>query len=343
MSEAVADPQDGPWDRRARAARRAMPYFLAVVSAALGAGTVASGYRTWSEYRLSLLLVGVAVLGQVLWDVFGREPGRHRLIDAAWFVIRFGLTAVLVGLNPWYGLFAFLGYLEGPRLLPRAAGPIGVFGTACVMAGSQLGGYPQWALLDVSVYLGVVGMNAVLAGGFAFISYRLEEQSERRQEAINELTKTNRRLETALRENAGLHAQLLVQAREAGTLDERARMAREIHDTLAQGLAGIVTQIQATKQAGQDSAQGTRHLDLAERLARDSLAEARRSVYAMRPQALDNSGLPEALTAVAQDWSVLHGVAVQVTTTGTPRPMHPEVELTLLRVAQATPHLVTDS
>jgi Histidine kinase len=49
------------------------------------------------------------------------------------------------------------------------------------------------------------------------------------------------RLEAAMEENAGLHAQLLTQAREAGMLDERQRMAREIHDTLAQGLTGIIT------------------------------------------------------------------------------------------------------
>ena len=59
----------------------------------------------------------------------------------------------------------------------------------------------------------------------------------------------NRRLEATIAENEGLHRQLLTQAREAGVLDERRRMAREIHDTLAQGLTGIVTQLQAAEQA----------------------------------------------------------------------------------------------
>ena len=58
-----------------------------------------------------------------------------------------------------------------------------------------------------------------------------------------------RELEAATIENAGLHAQLLTQAREAGVLDERQRMAREIHDTIAQGLIGIVTQLEAADQA----------------------------------------------------------------------------------------------
>ena len=56
-------------------------------------------------------------------------------------------------------------------------------------------------------------------------------------------------------------------------------MAREIHDTLAQGLTGIVTQLQAAEQAGRRPGTGwRRHFDAATRLARESLTEARRSV-----------------------------------------------------------------
>ena len=64
------------------------------------------------------------------------------------------------------------------------------------------------------------------------------------------MSEANRRLEATLAENAGLQEQLLAQAREAGVSDERQRMAREIHDTLAQGLTGIITQLQAAEQAG---------------------------------------------------------------------------------------------
>ena len=74
-------------------------------------------------------------------------------------------------------------------------------------------------------------------------------QDEQRKQAMAELSEANRRLEATLAENAGLHEQLLTQAREAGILDERQRMAREIHDTLAQGLTGIITQLQAAEQA----------------------------------------------------------------------------------------------
>ena len=82
-----------------------------------------------------------------------------------------------------------------------------------------------------------------------------------------------------------MQAQLVAQAREAGVVDERQRMAREIHDTIAQGLAGIMTQLQAAEraeQAGTDS-ERRRHLDAAAELARESLAEARRAVCELRP------------------------------------------------------------
>ncbi len=134
-------------------------------------------------------------------------------------------------------------------------------------------------------------------------------------------------------ENTGLQAQLLIQAREAGAGDERQRMAREIHDTIAQGLTGIVTQLEAAQQTGND-AERERRIDNAKRLARDSLAEARRSVQALRPQALEDSRLPEALADEVARWSATSGVAGEMETTGQARLLHPEVEVTLLRVAQ---------
>jgi signal transduction histidine kinase len=77
-----------------------------------------------------------------------------------------------------------------------------------------------------------------------------------------------------------------------------------------------------------------RHLDNAARLARASLSEARRSVEASRPEPLDGAGLPDALLEVAHQWSAIHGVPVEVRTTGELLPLHPEVEVALLRTAQ---------
>jgi signal transduction histidine kinase len=138
-----------------------------------------------------------------------------------------------------------------------------------------------------------------------------------------------------MQENAGLHAQLVTQAREAGVLDERQRMAGEIHDTLAQGLTGIVTQLEAAERFDADPVRRARHRELARTLARDSLAEARRSVQALRPGPLDQAAhLPGALDDLARRWSRTSGVTVRVEVTGSPVPLPPPVEVALFRTAQ---------
>jgi signal transduction histidine kinase len=69
-------------------------------------------------------------------------------------------------------------------------------------------------------------------------------------------------------------------------------------------------------------------------LARESLAEARRSVQALRPISLEHAQLPDALASTAAEWSKRTGVEARVTTTGRQTPMRPELELALLRTAQ---------
>ncbi|MGH3153582.1 MAG: sensor histidine kinase, partial [Streptosporangiaceae bacterium] len=83
-----------------------------------------------------------------------------------------------------------------------------------------------------------------------------------------------------------------------------------------------------------DPAAWRRHFDAATRLARDSLSEARRSVHELRPEPLETARLSDALADVAGRWSELHGIPVQVTTTGTVLPMRPEAEVALLRTEQ---------
>ncbi len=128
---------------------------------------------------------------------------------------------------------------------------------------------------------------------------------------------------------------LLEQARQAAVLEERQRLAREIHDTLAQGFTSIVMHLEAAEGAlSDDLATVQHHLEQARSTARESLEEARRLVWALRPQHLEQASLPEALARVVTRWSHESGIAAEVTTTGTPTPLHPEVEITLLRAAQ---------
>jgi signal transduction histidine kinase len=259
------------------------------------------------------------------------ESDRRRM--AIFFAGLIVLIYVLVWTSSLFGFFAWAGYVYTTYALHSrkarfAGGTLVAFATAA----SQIGGWPVLVHPDSWRYFALLlAFNIIIANAMMFLTTLTHEQSAKRAEIIEQLGEANRKLEAALKENAGLHAQLLVQAREAGVLDERQRMAGEIHDVLAQGLTGIVTQLEA---ASVGSADSLRHLEAAKKLARDSLTEARRSVQALRPQTLDESALPDAIRELVTGWSKLNGVTAQLITTGTPRPLLPEIETTLLRTAQ---------
>jgi signal transduction histidine kinase len=237
------------------------------------------------------------------------------------------LGALLVVDNTLFGLFTFTVYFYVVRFLPWPWRLLGAAAVGIVAATSQAYGVNKDTATGVLIYLIIIVVNVALLLAFTWSMWTSER-------ALGELSEANRRLEASLAENAGLQQQLLTQAREAGILDERQRIAREIHDTLAQGLTGIITQLQAAEQAADDPAGWRRHFEAATRLARESLSEARRSVEALRPESLETGRLSEALAEVAGRWSTLHGIAAQVTTTGTARPVPPEAEFALLRTAQ---------
>jgi signal transduction histidine kinase len=204
-----------------------------------------------------------------------------------------------------------------------------------------MNGFGRLAVVETRLFLreraaavAVFGLPVALVIGFGLIpGFGDPQKGLSGQGMIAELAEANHRLEEMIAENTGLQAQLLTQAREAGAGDERQRMAREIHDTLAQGLTGIITQLEAVQQTASE-AERERRIGNAKRLARDSLAEARRSVQALRPQALEGTRLPEALAGEVARWSATSGISGAAETTGDARALHPEVEVTLLRVAQ---------
>ena len=247
-----------------------------------------------------------------------------------------GLVAFIVVLtvrSPWFAFFTWFGFMEAFRCLSGAWRWVGSAVIALAFGVAQGGGFHRPTIASVAIWILLACVDVVLVGLFVQLGQKGEEQNQARKGMIAELAEANQRLEEIMAENTGLQAQLLTQAREAGAGDERQRMAREIHDTLAQGLTGIITQLEVAQQTASD-AERERRISNATRLARDSLAEARRSVQALRPKALEDSRLPDALADEAARWSVTSGVTAEVRTTGDAHVLHPEVEVTLLRVVQ---------
>jgi signal transduction histidine kinase len=100
---------------------------------------------------------------------------------------------------------------------------------------------------------------------------------------------------------------------QAAVLEERNRMARDIHDTLAQGFTGVIVQLEAAEDAssGGHQKEADKHLHRAANLARQSLSEARRSVHALRPDALERANFWEALKGIIK--SITAGTSLHTT------------------------------
>ncbi|GAA0588102.1 sensor histidine kinase [Paractinoplanes ferrugineus] len=116
---------------------------------------------------------------------------------------------------------------------------------------------------------------------------------------------------------------------EAGVAAERARLAGEIHDTLAQGFTSIITLLQAADPALRDE-----RLALAVRTAKENLAESRALLAALTPAALSEGSLPDSVRRQARRFTEETGVAAPVRITGEERALPTNVEVVLLRAAQ---------
>jgi two-component system, NarL family, sensor kinase len=154
------------------------------------------------------------------------------------------------------------------------------------------------------------------------------------------LAERTRTLLGAVSDQVGLAlraVQLAAEGRELAVLEERTRLAREIHDTLAQQLTAIVLQLEAAEAFADRSPGRTQSLVVTARdLARSALHEARRSVWNLRPAPLEATGLVAALEREVRRWSRTSGIPARLRTEPLPTSLNlqPVAEVGLLRIAQ---------
>ncbi len=129
---------------------------------------------------------------------------------------------------------------------------------------------------------------------------------------------------------------LSAQSLQTAVLAERNRLARDLHDSLAQGFTGVIMQLEAAKGAiaKTDSESVRAHIERAEDLARASLGEARRSVRAMRPRSLLGGSLNHALDDLLKRMTTNTPLQAEFVADGENRAIPPEWEEGLLRIAQ---------
>lgn len=306
------------------------PWLLLAISTTVYFAWVlpATGDGFWPE--------GASVLGLVvvsaLWLLFGLTlPLRRRTLRSVPAAIFFaGLMALCVTLMAYsdiFLVFTVAGFFHAYLLRPWPLGVLGVLAASVILNGSAMRVWAAPAPDVLSEFFLIVAVQTAAIGAGIVLTARSEPEERKREELVE-------RLEVALHENAGLHAQLVAQARESGVQDERQRLAGEIHDTLAQGLAGIITQLQAAERSAAVQGETAEHVSRALRLARSSLTEARRSVQALAPQELGRAHLPEALRTLAERWTEEQGIRAHMEVTGTREPLSPAIEVSLFRVAQ---------
>lgn len=286
---------------------------LHVLSAALLAlvvvrVVVSDGPAPWAPLGLSVVFAGVYLLGAVA----ARTTERRRAVAGGVWLVALSLVWIgLLVLVPEAAYLVFPLFFLYLHVLPRVVGPVAVVVATfvAIVALGLHGGFTVGGVVGPLVGAGV----ALLIG----LGYRaLAREAAERETLVAELIATRDRLAAT--------------EREQGVLAERARLAREIHDTVAQGLSSIQMLLHAAERADVDRP-GLEHIRLARATAADGLADTRRFIRELIPPSLDQ-GLPAALGRLAErQWSG-DGLTVTVDVPDVVLPM--DVQTALLRIAQ---------
>ncbi|MET7378729.1 sensor histidine kinase [Streptomyces sp. NPDC005526] len=254
--------------------------------------------------------------GAVLaWGALSPAVRRSRRAATGWVAALTASWLVLLALSPDALWAAFPLYFLQLHLLPvRWSLPVVGATAAAAVAGFVGHGAP----LSPGAFIGpLLGAGVAVATVLGYEA--LYRESERRRELIEELVATR--------------AELAEAERAAGTLAERERLAREIHDTLAQGLSSIQLLLRAAQRELPAGSPAAAHIEQARATAQDNLAEARRFVRALTPPDLERGSLAGALERLCAN--AAGTTAVRFSLSGTPAELPTPYEVALLRIAQS--------
>ena len=265
---------------------------------------------------LCLLLI-VTHLG-VQWLAYYAERGRTPLWLGLLYVV-FSIAAwfFLVRISSIYYLVLFGLFSQIYIVLPLRYASVSALVIAGLMAYNETIGAGENFSWQIGLIYLLMGVASVVLGAWI---HAIIEKSEERRELLDQLQRTQ--------------AELAEAERKAGVLAERQRLAHEIHDTLAQGFISIIMHLETAEQTLSANNEAAHQIQQAKETARTNLQEARRVVADLRPESLENDSLPAALERTVQRWSQQHNISATMQTTGTPLPLHPDVDVTLLRATQ---------
>lgn len=282
---------------------------------------------------------GTAVLGTVAlvlamlawhgWFVFVRAdwPEERLVPMVTYFAGYLVLGTVLAWRDPVFVTVLIAALPTAFATLPGHWAYAGVAAAGTVLI--LLAGVPPPASVAASIAAGTV-----LAAGIGWGIRRLEHEAGHRQALNEELAASHTALQAATTETARLQEEAVRSERSAAVADERTRLAGELHDTLAQGLAGVCAQLETAEEVLAQEHPARTRVSTALDLARSTQVEARRSVHALRAGPLDDHELVGALDRTLAGWRERTGARATFTTEGTGTPLAADAEQALLRIVQ---------
>ncbi|MBY0177006.1 sensor histidine kinase [Curtobacterium herbarum] len=283
--------------------------FAALLALVVVRVVVVQDDTVWAESGLAALFAVLYVLGARVATV----RGRHRaLVGALWIAALTTVWVALLVLVPEAAYLVFPLFFLYLHVLPRIVGPVAVVVATAIsiVALGVHGGFTVGGVIGPLVGAGV----ALLIG----LGYRaLAREAVEREALVAELLATRDLLAAT--------------ERQQGVLTERARLAREIHDTVAQGLSSIQMLLHAAE-AADGERPGIDHIRLARSTAADGLADTRRFIRELAPPSLD-AGLAAALGRLSQQWR-RDGLRIEVSVPTGGADLTMDVQTALLRIAQ---------
>lgn len=261
-----------------------------------------------------LIAVALAMLATyALGSISARRRQPSVRAASVWLGVLLAEWIVLLLMTPDAAYIAFPLFFVALHVWGSWWGSVAVVGIAAIAVGG-LGLYGGWRA--GSIIGPIVGAGVALLIGLGYQA--LAREQRRRTALLDELLATR--------------GQLAATEHASGVLAERARLAREIHDTLAQGLSSIQMLLYAAERADPQQS-GTQYIRLARETAATNLAEARRFVRELTPPDLDDHRLGGALRRLADTQWRAQGLPVEVRVSdAVDLPMH--VQTALLRIAQ---------
>ncbi|MFT2817261.1 sensor histidine kinase [Leifsonia sp. A12D58] len=278
------------------------------------------GYAASPANRIGAVATLAAIgLCYALWG--RRRPGSDRPSVVFCVVISIGCGVATFFVPNMATLQAFVFPLIWVLSGSAAAGiALSVFFATSIAVGFALGLGGSAAVIQQAI--AIEGISLVFAISIGLWISRIISDGEKHRTLLTELT-------AAQGELAAMH-------RDAGSASERERLAREIHDTIAQSLTSLVMLAQRTKSelaaAGAEATPAAETVDLIEDTARDALTEARALVAAMSSASVGDSTLTEALHRLAERFERETGIQVDMTVAA--HELDREIEVVLLRCTQ---------